>query len=226
MTNRVPSSTSALLTLAGVTLLRFSRGKAVWVVVAIAALPLLFGAAIRDDDPVTVVEMLVMGLLPPVFVASAIAEELEERTSTYLWSRPLPRWTLLIGKLLALAPIAAVLIALGWVVAMQVATGAPPSARSTLAFAVGALAISAMSAGIGTLVPKHGMALSIVYFVVIDLAVGAIPASVQSISITHHVRQLGGLDDPGTITESAITLVVLAAIWLAVGLWRVRRLES
>jgi ABC-2 type transport system permease protein len=226
VTNRVPSTAAALFTLAGVTWRRFSRGRAVWVVVVIAALPVLFGALLRNPDPVTVVEMLVMGLLPPVFVASAIGEELEERTSTYLWSRPLPRWTLLIGKLLALAPIASVLIALGWFVAMQVATDVPPSARSVVAFAFGGLVISAMSAGIGTLVPKHGMALSIVYFVVIDLPVGAIPASVQSISITRHVRQIAGLDTPGAIAEPVITLVVLATVWLAVGLWRIRRLES
>ena len=226
MSNGVPSSASALLTLVGVTWRRFARGRAVWVAVVIAALPVLMGAVIGDPDPVTVITMLVMGLLPPVFVASTIGEELEERTSTYLWSRPLPRWTLLIGKLLALAPIASVLIALGWVVAIQVATGAPPSARSIAAFAIGGLVISAMSAGIGTLVPKHGMALSIVYFVVIDLAVGAIPASVQSISITRHVRQLAGLDDPGTLGEPAITLLIISTVWLAVGLWRIRRLES
>jgi hypothetical protein len=226
VTKQVPTAASALLTLMGVTWRRFSRGRAVWVAAAIALLPVIMGMAVRDDDPVVVIQMLVMGLLPPVFVASTVAEELEDRTSTYLWSRPLPRWTLLVGKLLALAPIAAALIALGWFLAIQVATDHAPPVRTTVAFAAGGLAISAMSAGIGTLVPKHGMALSIVYFVVIDLVVGAIPASVQSMSVTYHVRQLAGLDDPATMPRSAIALVILSAVWLAIALWRVRRLES
>jgi ABC-type transport system involved in multi-copper enzyme maturation permease subunit len=226
MSNGVPSAASALLTIMGVTWRRFARGRAVWVALVIAMFPFVPASLVHDDDPVMIIQMLVMGLLPPVFVASAIAEEIEERTSTYLWSRPLPRWTLLAGKVLALAPIAAGLIALGWFVSMQTATGHPPSLRSTVAFAAGALAISSMSAGIGTLVPKHGMALSIIYFLVIDLAVGAIPASVQKISITYHVRQLAGLDDPGYVVEPVIAIAILSCMWLGVGLWRVRRLES
>jgi hypothetical protein len=214
-----------LITLVGVTWRRLLRGRAVWVALLIALLPVIMASIVRDPGPVTVVQTLVMGLLPPVFVASAIGEEIEDRTSTYLWSRPLARWTLLVGKVLALAPIATALIVGGWLLAGNV-LGVAPSSRSTLAFAAGTLAVSAMSAGLGTLVPRHGMALSVVYFVVVDLPVGAIPASVQSLSITRHVRLLSGLDDPSAITEPAVTMAVLAVVWLGIGLWRLRRLES
>jgi hypothetical protein len=226
MSNRVPSTASALTTLIGVTWRRFSRGRAVWVAVVIALLPLLMASLVHDSDAVAVIQTLVMCLLPPVFVASAVAEEIEDRTSTYLWSRPLARWTLLVGKLLALAPIATVLIALGWFAAVQVGTGHAPPDRTVVGFAAGGLAISTMSAGIGTLVPRHGMALSVVYFIVIDLPVGAIPASVQSISITRQVRLLSGLEGTGAIASPLITMTIVASVWLAVGLWRLRRLES
>jgi ABC-type transport system involved in multi-copper enzyme maturation permease subunit len=214
-----------LLTIIGVTWRRFLRGRAVWVAILIAILPVIMAAVVPDMDPVTVVQTFVMLLLPPMFVAAAIGEEIEDRTSTYLWSRPIARWTLLVGKLLALAPIAVALITLGWLAALQVA-GDEPSARTTLAFAAGGLAASAMSAGIGMVVPKHGMALSIVYLVILDLPIGAIPASVQSISLTRQVRLLSGLDDPSSITEPAITMAIIAAVWLAIGLWRLRRLEA
>src|SRR6185503_19498111 len=110
--------------------------------------------------------------------------------------------------------------------AIRVGVHHPPSTRSIIAFGAGALAACAMSVGFGTLVPKHGMALSIIYFFVIDLAVGVIPAPVQQISITHHVRMLGALDEPSATTQPAVTLVILTAVWLSIAFWRLRRLES
>lgn len=197
-----------------------------WVAFVIAFLPVVMGAIAHNGEPVAAIETLVMCLLPPMFVASAVAEEIEDRTSTYLWSRPLPRWTLLVGKLLALAPIATLLIVLGLYIAMDVATGAAPSSRTILAFAAGGLAISAMSAGIGTLLPRHGMAASIAYFVLIDLVIGAIPASVKAISVTRQVHEVAELYGSSAIARPLVTMAALAAFWLALGLWRIRRLES
>src|SRR5262249_49123726 len=113
--------------------------------------------------------------------------------------------------------------------AMLIGTQAAPPVRSTLAFAGGAVAISAMTAGIATLVPRHGMALSIVYIVLLDSTIGAIPASLRAISITHQIRVLSGLSSLGdefAIVEPVVAMAILAGIWLAIGLWRVRRLES
>ena len=60
--------------------------------------PILRDAAVA----IAMVELVVMALLSSVFVASSIGEEIEERTITYLWSRPLPRWTLLVRSQLYL----------------------------------------------------------------------------------------------------------------------------
>ena len=48
MTKTPPPIGSALLTLVGVTLRRFSRGRAVWAVVPIAFLPVLFASFVHD----------------------------------------------------------------------------------------------------------------------------------------------------------------------------------
>jgi hypothetical protein len=40
------------------------------------------------------------------------------------------------------------------------------------------------------------------------------------------VRQLAGLEEPGYVVEPVITIAIISCIWLAIGLWRVRRLES
>jgi ABC-2 type transport system permease protein len=226
----VPSTIAVLMTIVGVTWKRVLRSRSVWVVLAIALLPSIFGAAMSGRfgarEAVSVTELIVMSLLPSVFVGASVGEEIEDRTTTYLWSRPLPRWTVIFGKLLGLAPLAALLIAGGWYLAIQIGTGAPPSLRSTLAFAAGGVAVSAVAACIAILIPKHGMSLSITYLVIIDLIVGGIPASLQSISITRQVRLLAGLEDAAPIIEPAITIAIIATVWLAVGLLRLRRLES
>jgi ABC-2 type transport system permease protein len=220
-------------TIAAVTLRRLVRGRAVWIGLAIAALPIVFAIAARGRtgtrggvlDLLILLELL-FAVLPPLFVASSIGDDIEDRTTTYLWSRPLPRWTILAGKLLALVPI---------VVALQVASGAAAlaiagalSASACIAMAAGAAAASLVAAGIATLVPKHGMALTICYVLLFDLPVGFLPASLRQASITHQVRTVAGLDP--TITDAAATAAIgmaaVAGVWLALALYRIRRLEA
>jgi ABC-2 type transport system permease protein len=225
----VPGIGSVLATLTGVTLRRLMRSRAVWVVGVIALLPVLMSAIFKGRfqliEVTSRLEVIVMALLPAVFVASSVGEEIEDRTATYLWSRPLPRWAIIVGKLIALAPIASLLIVAGWVLAMNVA-GVAVAPRSTLAFAAGGLAISMVAAGIALLVPKHGMSLSIIYLVIIDMLIGVIPASLQQISITHQVWLLTGNGDESAITAPAITMAIIAGVWLTIGLLRLRRLEA
>ena len=222
-----PSSATALATLVRVTLLRLMRGRALWVSVLIALLPALFAGALQTThhtaEPIQLVIMLVMALLPPMFVASSVGEEIEDRTTTYLWSRPIARWTIIVGKVLALAPVAIVLVVVGTCVALQIETGTLPVQFAT-ATGAGALAVALMSAGIATLVPKHGMSLSLIYLIIFDLPLGALPVSLNHISITHQVGQLA--DASGDAVNAAVTLVIVAGAWLAIALLRIRRLES
>jgi ABC-type Na+ efflux pump permease subunit len=228
MTKDVPSTASVLLTLMGTTWRRLLRGRALWVMLGLNFIPLIPSSASRGEamELTLGAQTFMMLLLPAVFVASAIGEEIEDRTATYLWSRPIARWTLVAGKLLAIAPIAALLIVASWNLAMQAGTDKLPSLQSTLAFAAGAVAVALIAAGVALLVPKHGMALTIIYLVLIDLPMGALPASLQSISVTRQVRLLAELEYAPKLVTPAITLAVIAAVWLALGLYRLRRLEA
>lgn len=225
-----PPTSAVLATLIGVTWRRLVRGRALWVSTFIAALPVALAAILPDDAPaldnLSAAELLVMAVLPPVFLAGAIGEELEDRTSSYLWSRPIARWTLAGGKLLALAPVAVILICAGWFVAMTVARGEPPPAITVLAYALGALATSGVATGIALIIPRHAMALAIGYLVILDLAIGAIPTSLQTISITRQVRVIAGLHPGSSAGDAAIALAVITAVWVIIGLWRLRRLEA
>jgi ABC-type transport system involved in multi-copper enzyme maturation permease subunit len=228
--SNVPSTGAVLSTMIGLTWRRLFRGRAVWICAGIASLPSLLAFPLRGDHEAAValamVELVVMALLSSVFVASSIGEEIEERTITYLWSRPLARWTIVVGKVIALAPIALALTVAGYFVANQIALGHPPEPRHLIAFGAGALATSMIASGIGTLEPKQGMALSIIYLVILDMAIGALPASIQEIAVSYQVLSFSGLDRAVEGAHPAIALALIGGVWMTIGLWRVRRLES
>ena len=231
-----------IATIARLTLKRLFRGQAMWVALGIALLPVIVAAVLRESvhDPMArltftldlyVVEMFVLAVVPAMFVASSIGEDIEDRTITYLWSRPLPRWHVIAGKLVALAPVAVIVTLLGWLAAMQVGTDTLAPTWTLIGIAAAALAISMVAAGIATLAPKHGMALTIIYMLLFDVPVGEIPASLQTLSITHQARGLAGIAMHGVHTvpdrlTPAITMTVIALVWLAVGMWKIRRTEA
>jgi hypothetical protein len=128
--------------------------------------------------------------------------------------------------LIVLAPLAMAIVCASWLLASVALDASVAPLQSTLAIGAGALAVSCVSAGIATLVPRHAMALTIVY-VLADLLIGALPASLAKLSITHHATVLGGrYSDGHAILESGLALAAISAVWLIVGLRRIRRLEA
>lgn len=229
----VPSGLATTWTMASLTLLRLTRGRALGVSLVIAALPVAYAAAMRAVDRSGVgpelfaFEVLVLAVLAPMLVGSSIGEEIEDRTATYLWSRPVPRWAILAGKLAALAPVAMLVIAGSWAAASFAAWGTLPGVRTTGALAAGALVVSLAAMGISALGPRHGTALTISYLLFFDLPLGVLPATVQRISISFQVRALSGAwSAEGSALGAVIALSVIAAIWTAVAALRIRRLEA
>jgi ABC-type transport system involved in multi-copper enzyme maturation permease subunit len=230
---------SSALVIAALTLKRLVRGRAVWVSAIIAMIPVAFAFVMSRysrqssniDVDIMVFETLVLAVLPAMFVASSVGEDIEDRTTTYLWSRPIPRWAVLAGKLIALAPLVAALMVASWTLAVVLGTQELPTAQSTVSLGLGAIVVCIVAAAIATVVPKHGMPLTIAYMLFFDLPVGAMPISLAEMSVTHHIRQVGHViraqngqfEDP---VGGLIGLGVLAVLWLAFALWRVRRLEA
>ncbi len=231
----IPTTGATLSALVRLAIRRVLRRKALRVSLAIAALPTVFASMMHRrsvttaaDDTFNVV-LLLVAVLPPLFVAASIGEEIEDRTATYLWSRPLARWTVVIGKLIALAPIAIAIVCASWIVALAVSIGLDKIVapwQTTGGIAAGTLAVCCASAGIASLVPRHGMALTIVY-VLFDMMIGALPSSIANLSITHHASVLARFQsDAHALAEAGIALAVISAVWLALGLVRIRKLEA
>src|SRR5215468_9593487 len=143
----VPPTSAMIRTLVGVTLKRLTRGKALWIAAVLAALPVVLAAVLaargRPASPSELFAptMLLFAVLPALLVGASVGEEIEDRTSTYLWSRPIARWAVLAGAI----------------------AGSAPSVAAALGLAAGATATSLVVAGIAVVVPRHGMALTIAY---------------------------------------------------------------
>jgi hypothetical protein len=169
--------------------------------------------------------MLLVAVLPAMFIASSIGEEIEQRTSAYLWSRALPRWAVIAGVLSALAPFAVVLMVASWIAAVRLGTVSGPSAVSCIAVAAACLAASFVAAGIATLVPRHAMVLTICYLLA-DNTIGALDFSLAELSITHQAKLLAQFaDEPQPIAGPLIAIALVAAVWGAIAAVRIRRLE-
>lgn len=218
-------------TLGAITLKRLGRGKTLWIGVGLAMLPVIYAVVMQavrvhaSPGDIFAVEILLLAILPALFVAASLGEELETRTSAYLWSRPIARWALLAGKLCALAPIVVVLMVAGWWIAIEVAVHTMPTAASLVGITAAAVATSLVTAGIATVVPRFAMVLSIGYLL-LDLFIGALPFSIDALSITYQARAMAGLSsgDPA-FASPAIAMLVVTGIWTAIGLLRIRRLE-
>jgi ABC-type transport system involved in multi-copper enzyme maturation permease subunit len=230
--NAVPGTLATVWTLAGITLKRLRRGKALGIAVLFAALPVVYASVVRNRHlsdsakDLFMVSTLLLAIVPAMFVSASIGEEIEERTSTYLWSRPIARWAVLAGKLCALTPIVIALIVGGWYAALRTEQGSAPLVTSCAALAAGCIAASLIAAGIATVLPKHGMSLTIGYMLV-DAFVGAMPFSLRELSITHQtavLAQLGG--DPPATTSALIAMAVVSGIWGVVAFVRIRLLET
>jgi ABC-type transport system involved in multi-copper enzyme maturation permease subunit len=231
-THEVPSTGSTIWTLAAITLKRLLRGKTLWIGIGLVAIPLVFAIvrqarhAPASADDLFAMAMLVLAVLPAMYVAASVGDDIENRTSTYLWSRAIPRWAVLAGKLVALTPVVIALMVGSWYATIQLGTGAPPSLPTLYALTAGCIAAAVTAGGIATVVPKQGMVLTITYLLA-DNAVGALPFTLAEVSITHHAKRLAHLEGgPLPIAAPLIGLAIIAGLWAVIGVVRLRRLET
>jgi ABC-type transport system involved in multi-copper enzyme maturation permease subunit len=176
-------------------------------------------------------------LLALFYGTSVLADELDGKTLTYLFVRPLPRWRFVVGKYLGIVmalalPTAASLCA-AWLCA-----GAPGGGTlfgGLLAGTLAALcAYNALFVLFGFLVPRRAMILALLYGAIFETVLSFVPALVNEFTITYHLRSLvarlldlevpaevarvvGGASAPAAVLAlGGITAAALAAAaWLA-----------
>jgi ABC-type transport system involved in multi-copper enzyme maturation permease subunit len=225
--------------IARLTRTRTWRGRTVWVSGLLMLAAPLFGLLGQDEGHawekvVHVTLRLPILLAVAVHLSAGVGEEIEDRTYTYLWSRPIPRAALVLGKLLAVVP----MLTVGFMVSVALAWGLlqgveePPDlellVRAELAVFGVVLASGALAIGAGALFPKRPLAFVLIYIMMGEQVLPFVPM-LNQLSIAFHGFGLAGAYPPviqaNTVIGSIIGLGVLTSIWLGVALWRVSSAE-
>ncbi|AKF07726.1 ABC transporter permease [Sandaracinus amylolyticus] len=251
----VPDFASALAASLRLSWKRLLRGRKVRLGAAAVVLVVVAAVAVRyllePEEPERVVEaavrvgflnMLVF-LLPFLFTAGAIAEEVENRTLPYLTLRPAGRIAITLGKFFTGAGLSILLLA-GGVLVIHVASFAtdptpmidelPDTLRMIGALSLLALCYSALCLLWGSLVVEAGGLLATLHLAVIEYGFSWLPGLARLVSMNHFASELAGFERSGWGAESvpdvdtwicATVIAVVTLLYLAVASVVVRTSE-
>jgi hypothetical protein len=223
---------------------RLARGRTIWAVALLVAVPIAIAAVTTlrapdfDNRWPLVAEATLRSLVllaPILLLAGVVAEENEGKTYTYLWSRPIRRQAIVAGKLVAIVPALVAVTALALVAAFAVVAlgpGAPDTgslARVVGAATLGVVAASASAVGIGALFPRHPLVVALGWIFFAEQVLPQVKA-VQNVSTLYHVHAIAALpsspvEHSGDPAGALIALAVLTVLWLGLAWWRVGALE-
>ena len=184
-------------------------GKKIWILAVFLSLPILLLALIlsqggfdipehAEDFALTVFLYVMYPQALCIFAAllygaSLLAAEIEEKTLTYLFTRALPRWKVLLGKYLATATA----LSLMTVASMSVAhllCGLPNGARTWMALAAAVtgacFAFTAVFCLLGLYVPRRAIPVGLIYAVVVEGVLSTVPAVVNELTVSYYLRSV------------------------------------
>lgn len=173
-------------------------------------------------------------LLPLVSVivgTAAIGSELDDGTVVYLLAKPVPRWLVLLVKLLIAWLVTVLLVAPAMAIAAILGTGDPALAAGfVVATVAGALEYTAIAVAL-SLVTGRALVIGIAYVIVWEGIVAGLFAGTRALSVRQHAMALaeatGGADasELGLI-ELQVAIGALAIITAAATIIAIRRLET
>ena len=212
----------------------------------LATLPVLIAAAmvsdgtapsVRDFETAVLSAMLAGSIAPLVVLATAapvFANELEDRTLANLTLAPMPRWQIVVPKLLAAITISApFIIASAWVTAWIAYLG---DARAILAVTLGALAGVALYSSAFVclgLITTQAIGIGLLYIVLWEGFFAGFVAGARLLSIRYMAtglmhaidpRRFAWGSHPSATVSGLVALAVFAGfLWLAIR--RLKRMD-
>jgi ABC-type transport system involved in multi-copper enzyme maturation permease subunit len=219
-----------------------------------AAVALAIASAARRPGPSAVAAHMgwmlelqtIMPLVALIAGSAVVAEEIEDRTITYLFTRPIPRAALLFGRYLSTIVFLLSVFALATFLLLAAASratgdrGGPivPAISEPLyaAVLIGVIVYAALFAALGAFF-KHPMVVGLGYAFAIEGFLANLPGKNQALTIQYHLRSLIAERGSDAFTRivgfrttafesGARALVVLAlvlALALLLGAWRISR---
>ncbi|MDA1264543.1 MAG: ABC transporter permease subunit [Planctomycetota bacterium] len=180
--------------------------------------------------------------------AGVLSDEVENRTITYVFTRPVPRAALLLGRYLCVLVLVSALMAIAAISVSSVAPtrSATPAladgqaSRLLLAAILGGASYSLLLAGLSVFF-KRAMVIGIFYLVAMEVFLALVPGSAQKMSIQYYLRgiytNLGAVENQwlrdgpemlagtefSTPTELVVRLMLFLAFLFGVSVWGLRR---
>lgn len=183
-------------------------------------------------------------LVSLVFGSAVVSEEIEDRTITYLFTRPIPRPAILLGRWLAAFLVVAPLLCASAYAVIAIlgssggenALAAHVVARALWTVVIGAAAYTAVFAAVGTLL-KHPVIVGLGYTFAIEGFLANLPGSNQALTIQFYLKSFFAaadpwigesyfvFDDPNLVTTGGALLRLLWIIGVAhaLGSWTIAR---
>lgn len=248
-----PSGIKAAL-LIGTMSVRLSLGaRLVWVIIGLLSLPMLaagFSLATESaglsffKHELSAYLRFFVPFIMALFASSAVAEEVQDRTITYLFSRPIRRWSLPAGKFLGGIALTIPLVAISMTGVFLICMMEVPSlildelpvlGTALLCAVLAALYYGAVATAFGTIFTRYPFVATLVYFFIVEIGLSSVPGRFKVISTAVHLQVLAGLyrpkttlfvNDPDlTITTSLAFLLVMTLIWLVLSVVWVQNAE-
>ena len=191
------------------------------------------------DRAVAVIELLIVRTVLPlvalVLGTSAIGSELEDGTAIHLLTKPVARWRIVVGKLLAAAPTAALLVvgstlATGLLIGGERGSG-PVTIALSIAVAIGALLYVTVFVAL-SVVTSRALIVGLIYVVIWEGLLAGLFEGTQALSIRQYTMAIAAALDPSGVIGAeapldpstavvASLIVLVGAAWIAT-----RRLSS
>ena len=233
--------------LLGLTLRQQLWRKSTLLLLGLALLPvlvaLLFRLTDNDEDPQTwTSEALYSGLIITVvlpltalmFGTSVIGDELEDGTAIYLLTKPIPRWEILLPKLIAPWLLTAVILVASTLVSGVIAIdtgGRDVVYGAAIGIVLGALVYTALFVML-SIVSSHALIIGLVYVFIWEGAVAGLFEGVRYLSVRHYTLGVsdwaaGNVPDTFDAYVGGVTaLILMVIVTLVAGLFANRRLQQ
>ena len=187
------------------------------------------------DFTLTLLSDLAIGVLLPIVAVivgtAAIGSELDDGTIVYLLARPVPRWRIVLAKLLVSWAVVSLLVAPATLIAGLIGQDDPALAVGfAVAAVVGALEYTAIFVAL-SLVTSRALIVGLAYVVVWEGVVAGLFAGTRPLSVRQHVlavaEALGGAE-AADIASVALDVAVVAIVVIVVAatILAVRRLQT
>jgi ABC-2 type transport system permease protein len=235
-----------LLPVTSLTVRQFTGGRTARLALVLSLIPALF-AAIYVARPWDITanafaidlfrELIVPTLLPIVVLLPATAafgNELEDGTLPYLLMKPVSRLRLVLGKYAAVLVVTVPALLAGMAVTTLVASRGPDAGdlgRILVAMAGSSVAAAALLGAIFlmvSLVIPRALLAGMIYVFAWESLLGRFLPGVQAISSREYALRVfdGILDnDYPTAWNAALTMLVVAAVFLLLAVWRLRSMQ-